>query len=203
LVLLRQVALASSLRAASREQRGRSQLRTLLGPGGWRIVTHIPIIPRRALSLMPKLLAAGFLLVAVVSIAIACNPLALVSLSYVLGDVPRGGSFDAFMTHDLQTYFVQQRGTEVHVAYDLLRRAPTQSGTGYPKNYAWVVVQGATGAVEEGAVRMEAHEQGDFTVTTFLDAHVIRTAPNRVRVVFPAELVDDIIRRADGVQTSP
>ena len=116
--------------------------------------------------------------------------------SHIQGNVPDDALFARLLQRDLRAYFAGKGFRKAAVSYDLLRREPTQVGVGYPKFYLWVHVRSHDGRVTSGAVRVAAVERKRFDVTTFLSAKEIDADPSGVASVFPASLVQEIIKRA-------
>lgn len=122
--------------------------------------------------------------------------IAQLSRSHVEANVPPVSDFDADLARDLREWFTQRHGAPTTVRFELLRRAPTQTGVAYPKYYAWVQVQNASAPALRGAVRVAAIDRNRFEVLQFLSADEIRAKPEVVGSVFPATLVADISRLA-------
>ena len=142
------------------------------------------------LALVPMILILGN--------AVACraqDPMTAIANSHIEANVPKGKAFDEFLKRDLTSYFCED-AQSCRVEYELLRKGPTQTGIAYPKYYAWVKCLMSDKLKSEGAVRLAAIEQVRFDVTTFIPASEISKDPEQVRAVFPAPLVDDIIKRA-------
>src|SRR5689334_6132614 len=118
------------------------------------------------------------LLASVASLLIACNP---IQESHIRDNVPDAADFDRFLQRDLRAYF-----SGASVKFDLLRRAPTQSGVAYPKFYAWVRAVASGAPPVEGAVRLAAEDREKFVITDFLSAQEIRANPGQVYAIFPA-----------------
>lgn len=61
--------------------------------------------------------------------------------THVDTNVPETEEFDRILGRDLDSYFRSRTGeSSLSIDYELLRLGPTQSGTAYPKFYAWVQV---------------------------------------------------------------
>ena len=119
-----------------------------------------------------------------------------VQRSHIEANVPVPADFERTLQRDLLA-FVGTRGSNAsRVQYKLLRDAPTQSGTAYPKFYAWVKVYAADKLASEGAVRVEAIDRARFEVTHFLDTSAIRKEPQALNSIFPAALVPVILQQA-------
>jgi hypothetical protein len=131
-----------------------------------------------------------------VSYCEAAVPFGDLAQSHIEANVPKKSDFDRFFRRDLTSYFAQTFGAAIRVEYELLRRGPTQSGTSYPKYYAWVRIVSPGGATREGAVRVAAIEETHFEVTDFLTSDQIRTNSGSVATIFPAPLVSDMLQRA-------
>jgi len=79
----------------------------------------------------------------------ACQSLGdSVAESHVKANVPDEMDFDVFLKRDLAEYFKEAKKQSVVVEYELLRKGATQSGTAFPKFYAWVTVK-ADGSKKE------------------------------------------------------
>ena len=99
---------------------------------------------------------------------------------------------------DLHTYFCKGvSAPRCTVQFNLLRKAATQSGVAYPKYYLWanVLTDGETQL--EGAARVAAIDMARFDVIDFMSASDIRSAPDKVRTIFPSMLVPAITERAE------
>ena len=124
----------------------------------------------------------------------ACNP---ITDSHIDMNVPAAAEFDALLERDLQEYFAKALGNPIRVKYSLLRRGPTQTGTSYPKYYAWVVVHAdsSNSTLAEGAVRVAAVERVRFEVTDFVSKPDIVQKPELITSVFPDPVCDEIKKR--------
>jgi hypothetical protein len=116
--------------------------------------------------------------------------------SHIAGNVPPPALFDRLLQRDLQTYFGRRGITKPVIRYVLLREAPTQSGTAYPKYYLWVWVWSAAQPATSGAVRVAAVARRSFDVTDFVSREAVLSDVDRLPAVFPSALVDAIRRRA-------
>lgn len=144
---------------------------------------------------MNKLQAAfmATLLILVVSSVVACqSPLDSIADSHVRANVPDEKDFDNFLKRDLTSYFKDLRKKDVAVEYELLRDGPTQSGTAFPKFYAWVQVKENGRLIEEGAVRVAAVEKKGFGVYNYLPRADIESDMEQVYKVFPKPVGDRI-----------
>lgn len=117
--------------------------------------------------------------------------------SHIEANVPDEKDFDNFLKRDLAAYFKEQIGKDVTVEYELLRKAPTQSGVALPKFYVWVQVKEKNNLIEEGAARLAAVEKKSFEITTFLKRADIERDVEQIYDVFP-RLVGDKIKEKIG-----
>jgi hypothetical protein len=131
-----------------------------------------------------------------VSEAEARRAIEQIQASHIQANVPDETAFSRLLQRDLDAYFANRGFRRPAVAFELLRRAPTQSGIAYPKFYVWVRVRSADGSVTSGAVRVAAVDRQRFEVTAFLSVSEIKADPSQVASVFPAILVPAIIDRA-------
>jgi hypothetical protein len=115
--------------------------------------------------------------------------------SHIEGNVPRGAFFDEYLKRDLKNYFCGE-SKDCIVTYELLRDGPTQTGISYPKYYLWARCLRKNTVEREGVVRVAAIEKKRFDVTNFLSRDDISKSPEQVGSVFPAALLDKIIRKA-------
>jgi hypothetical protein len=122
--------------------------------------------------------------------------LATLRQSHIDGNVPSPGQFDALMQRDLVAYFSDLLGDDVSVSYEMLRKAPTQSGVAAPKYYVWATIYSSDGGTRKGALRLAAIGQTSFAVTDFLPAEDIRSARTHPGRVFPQALVPRILELA-------
>jgi hypothetical protein len=100
------------------------------------------------------------LLILVNSSTVTCqSPMDFIADSHIRANVPDEKDFDNFLRRDLAAHFKELKKKEVVVEYELLRGGPTQSGTAFPKFYAWVRVKENGNLLEEGAVRIAAIEK--------------------------------------------
>ena len=88
--------------------------------------------------------------------------------SHVKANVREEKDFDVFMKRDLTEYFKEAKKQSVVIEYELLRKGATQSGTAFPKFYAWVIVRADGKLIEEGAVKVAAMEKKRFGVYDYL-----------------------------------
>lgn len=121
--------------------------------------------------------------------------MAEIAKSHIEANVPKGKLFDEYLQRDLKDYFCKA-SKDCKVDYELLRDGPTQTGISYPKYYLWVKCADKGSVIAEGAVRVAAMEQKSFDITDFLSQEQISESPSQVARVFPAALVDKIVRRA-------
>jgi hypothetical protein len=112
-----------------------------------------------------------------------------VSRSHIDGNVPRGSDFDTFLKRDLSAYFTLEPNAKVE--YELLTSAPSQVGVGLPKYYIWVSVHTSTGELQ-GAARVAAIEQKEFSLIQFISAEEIKADPKVLEWIFPAALIQKI-----------
>lgn len=117
--------------------------------------------------------------------------------SHIEANVPDAAAFEKILQRDLLDYMkVRGAQTVSRIQYSLLREAPTQSGTAYPKFYAWVKVYAGKELLVQGVVRAAAVQRSRFDVTHFLDAAAIRSNPEALKAIFPAALVPSIIQQS-------
>ena len=123
----------------------------------------------------------------------ACQSLGdSIAESHVKANVPEEKDFNVFLERDLTEYFKEQQKKSVVVEYELLRKGPTQSGTAFPKFYAWVTVKSDGITIEEGAVRVVAMEKKRFGVYDYLSRSEIERDVAKLYQVFPAPVADKI-----------
>jgi len=142
--------------------------------------------------LLTCLLCAVVLVTASCAVACQSNPIAA---SHIDANVPSQQDFDVFMKRDLEQYFKEAKKKPVTVDYELLRNGPTQSGTAFPKFYAWVVVKEDGVIVEEGAVRVAAIEKKRFGVYDYFPQPEIEREVEKLYRVFPDEVADKIRKK--------
>jgi hypothetical protein len=121
-----------------------------------------------------------------------------VAQSHIDANVPDATSFDTLMERDLSAYFEKTLETSgrIHVDYQLLRKGPTQTGISYPKFYVWAKILDGSRILAEGAVRVEAVDGTQFTVTHFLGKDQIAADPEKIATVFPSALKAEILALA-------
>ena len=135
---------------------------------------------------------------AVVLVAVSCGAACQsdpIAASHIEANVPSEKDFDIFMKRDLEQYFKEAKKKPVTVDYELLRNGPTQSGTAFPKFYAWVVVKAGGVIIEEGAVRVAAIEKKRFGVYDYLSQPEIEREVEKLYRVFPDEVADKIKKK--------
>ena len=139
------------------------------------------------------------LLCAVTFLAMPATAQVGVQQSHIEANVPSAEAFAPLLQRDLLA-FARVSGIPgaTRVEYTLLRDAPTQSGAGYPKLYAWMKVLANSNKVSEGAVRLAAVDQQRFDVTSYLTAQQIRENPGQLAAVFPKALALGIIQRSES-----
>ena len=120
-----------------------------------------------------------------------------IAASHIDANVPRSKLFDESLKRNLNSYFCPE-AKDCQVEYQLLRDGPTQTGIAYPKYYLWVKCSKLKSRTAEGAVRVAAREQTEFDVTHFLSREEILDSPSRVASIFPAPLVEKIVKKARG-----
>ena len=116
------------------------------------------------------------------------------SQSHINANIPKEVDFDTAFRSALERRFCGL-SKECRIEYELLRKGSTQSGTSYPKYYAWMRCFSENGLKMEGAVRLAAEDEV-FIVREFISKSEIIESPEVLRSVFPAALVGDIQRRA-------
>jgi len=121
---------------------------------------------------------------------------AALSRSHIDANVPEQAHFDEYLRRDLTAYFTAVDSSVTDVKYDLLRKAPTQVGVGFPKYYAWIAIHSERSGLEQGVVRLAAEDRAKFEVTTFLTSNEVLSRPQRVLDQFPPALNGEILRRA-------
>jgi hypothetical protein len=113
--------------------------------------------------------------------------------SHIDANVPASADFENFLRRDLAAYFsTARKKKDVSVDYEPLRRGPTQSGVSYPKFYLWVRIASGKSSKDRGAVRIEAIDKKRFEVTDFMSEDAIRSAPNSIYGIFPAQVCEKI-----------
>jgi hypothetical protein len=113
--------------------------------------------------------------------------------SHIEANVPAPADFDKLLRRDLENHFAELRKKKgLRVEYELLRDGPTQSGVAYPKFYAWVRVAGGSSPDDRGAVRLTAIEKKRFAVTDFVSERTIKTEPDGITRLFPAQVCERI-----------
>ena len=134
-----------------------------------------------------------FLLVVGISTA-ACQSSIIDSITqtHIDNDVPDEKDFDSFLKRDLAKYFKKTTGQDVVVEYELLRKEPTESGTSFPKFYAWIKIKEQAVIIEEGAVRISAVEKEKFEITHYLEQAEIERDEKRIYQIFPKPIADKI-----------
>jgi hypothetical protein len=121
--------------------------------------------------------------------------------SHIDANVPSEADFDRLLRRDLAAYFTASDSGSPEVSYDLLRKAPTQSGIAYPKFYAWVQVRHVGKPAREGAVRLAAIDRQRFEVLQFIDRSEISRDPSGLDHVFPPTVAAAIRERV--ARTAP
>jgi hypothetical protein len=144
-----------------------------------------------------KLAVVGLAGLLVLSLVSAIAPYFLLSgirESHISANVPDQMQFSVIPTRDLNSYFSQKLGSQADVKYQLLRDHPTLSGVAFPKFYAWVTVDSLQSErkIEEGAVRLAAVDKASFSVTDFVSLDDIKTRPDDLKKIFPAEVIERI-----------
>lgn len=142
--------------------------------------------------LMRSLIGAAVLVTVSCGAACQSDPIAA---SHIEANVPSEKDFGIFMKRDLEQYFKEAKKKPVTVDYELLRNGPTQSGTAFPKFYAWVVVKADGVIIEEGAVRVAAIEKKRFGVYDYLSQPEIEREVEKLYRVFPDEVADKIKKK--------
>ena len=110
--------------------------------------------------------------------------------------------FQEILKRDLKKYFSTKLNRHVEIQYELLRKAPTQSGIAYPKFYAWVVVRNAHSVIESGAVRVAAIDKTKTEVTHFVSQETILKNQNVLNTIFPSSLCKTIVKKAQEISSS-
>jgi hypothetical protein len=100
------------------------------------------------------------------------------------------------MARDLQKAFCKEPVGNCRKSYELLRKGPTQSGTGWPKFYVWVERYESGALTASGATVLAAVKQVEFKVWRFMSHREITEYPDLVKNAFPAPLVSQIIDKA-------
>ena len=125
----------------------------------------------------------------------AHDPMASIATSHIEANEPNGKLFGEYLKRDLTSYFCKET-KDCRVEFEYLRNGATQSGVSYPTYYLWTKCFTEEKLKTEGAVRVAAIDQSYFTVTDFLSAKDIVASSNGVGRIFPAALVDMIVKKA-------
>jgi hypothetical protein len=138
-----------------------------------------------------KLAAVGLAGLLILSLVLAIAPYFLLSgmrESHISANVPDQTQFSVILTRDLNSYFSQKLGSQADAKYQLLREAA------FPKFYAWVTVASLPSErkIEEGAIRLAAVDKASFSVTAFVSVDDIKTHPDDLKKIFPAEVIERI-----------
>ena len=133
-------------------------------------------------------------LVLVGSSTVTCQSAIIDSIaqSHIDDNVPDKKDFDNFLKRDLAEYFKVSTDKDTVIEYELLRKAPTQSGTSFPKFYAWVRVNVKGNLIEEGAIRLAAIDKKIFQITHYLKRADIESNTDEIYTVFPEPVGDKI-----------
>lgn len=125
-----------------------------------------------------------------VSILAACGDLAgraalrNVSQTYVDANVADSQEFDRLLKRNILTFLRSADHDGDSVSVKLLRSDPTQTGTSWPKYYAWIRLTKAKRLVIEGVVRVACIDKKRFDVTHFLTVSQINSTPEQVGRIF-------------------
>ncbi len=103
---------------------------------------------------------------------------------------------NASLAEALASYLAPTAGPDLVVDYALLRDIPTQVGVAVPKYYVWFVASQQGQVVAEGAARIAALSDDEFTVLNLVSRSDILDDPAQLEPIFPAALIPDIERRA-------
>ncbi len=103
---------------------------------------------------------------------------------------------NAALAEALASYLAPSLGADLTVDYALLRDIPTQVGVAVPKYYVWFVASQQGQVVAEGAARIAALSEEEFTVLNLVSRSDILADPAQLERIFPAALIPDIERKA-------
>jgi hypothetical protein len=103
---------------------------------------------------------------------------------------------NAALAEALNNYLAPSLGADLRVEYALLRDIPTQVGVAVPKYYVWFVARQQGQVVAEGAARIAALSDDEFTILNLVSRSDILDDPAQLERIFPTALVPDIERRA-------
>lgn len=118
------------------------------------------------------------------------------------GEIPEAPASAFPMAHNaalaetLANDLAPTAGPDLVVDYVLLRDIPTQVGVAVPKYYVWFVASQQGQVVAEGAARIAALSDDEFTVLNLVSRSDILADPAQLERIFPAALIPDIERRA-------
>lgn len=98
----------------------------------------------------------------------------------------------------LEDYFRLEQKKNVTVKYEYLRKAGTETGMSFPKYYVWVEISDGLSFLQKGAARLSGTDTNKFEVTHYLSESEIKANPANVYSIFPKQLSDEIIKRADS-----
>lgn len=118
--------------------------------------------------------------------------------SHIDANVPSAKDFDEFLKRDLLAYFVPNGDKDSYLAYELFRKAPTQSGIAYPKFYAWISIKRNNVVVKEGAVRLAAVDKKRFSITNFLSREDAIKDPDAAYNIFPGPVAGMIMKKLES-----
>jgi len=116
--------------------------------------------------------------------------------SHIDENVPPAEHFQEWLLRDIKIFAARTERQQAEVELELLRDAPTQAGTAYPKFYIWIRLRAADGTLTEGAARVSAIERKHFEVTAYLTKSEILKNPERLSSIFPKEVALKIKKKA-------
>lgn len=110
---------------------------------------------------------------------------------------------NAALAEALASYLAPSLGPDLRVEYALLRDIPTQVGVAVPKYYVWFVASQQGQVVADGAARIAALSEEEFTVLNLVSRSDILDDLAQLEGIFPAALVPEIERRAMASREIP
>ena len=122
------------------------------------IIKNNMILVEKLAQYIGYIIVAILVLIIIFIVAVNIAPeliLGGISRSHVDANVPASKDFDVYLQRDLSAYFAQRYGAGTSVTFELLREAPTHSGTAYPKFYLWISGKSES-TTFDGAARVAA-----------------------------------------------
>lgn len=116
---------------------------------------------------------------------VACNG---IENTHIKENVPDSELFNQFIERDLLSYFKNIYDSNIIVDWLLLRKAPTQTGTAFPKFYLWATIYDKSTMLSQGVLSVAAVDKKSFNIIDFIEIDDYWANTNAYINIFPSDI---------------